>query len=210
MSTSRGKAGLCERGKAALGTRGGCSTCSQAQGPILALHPLQNEDTKQFSHHGLEPDCCCAAESCQHPPATSVTWMQILGVNPWIWLHSLSLGFLHQRRASSSRNNHQAQLATHSSLLAIPTSPSLSPQIPEAPRDDPGGATSIFSRVGARHCTRLGEIIGSGRAGGGEGKCLCAGEQRRPSRHASSARCGAGMRGRETRGRAGVSQLPAQ
>lgn len=52
-----------------------------------------------------------------------------------------------------------------------------------------------------------------GQAGGGEGKSFCAGEQRRPSRHASSARCGAGQRGmlgREARGRAGVSQLPAQ
>lgn len=55
--------------------------------------------------------------------------------------------------------------------------------------------------------------MGSGRAGGGEGECLCAGEQGRPSRHASSARCGAGLRGmraREARGQGGVSQLPAQ
>lgn len=182
--------------------------------PVPALHSLQNEDKKPFSHHNLEPGYCCATGSCQHPPATLLPGCKFWGQVPWIWSHSLSLGLLHQPTgSSSSRNNHQAQLATGSSLLAIPTSPSLSPQIPDVLWDDPGGAASIFSRVGARHWTRLGEITGSGRAGGGEGKCLCAGEQRRPSRHASSARCGAGLRGmlgREARGRGGVSQLPAQ
>lgn len=200
-----------------LGTRGGCSTCTQAQGPILAL-PLpctlckmrikSNFPTTAWS---LATAVLQGHASIHLPPLTPGCkfWGQV----PWIWLHSLSLGLLLQTTAGGSRNNHQAQLATRSSLLAIPTSPALSPQIPSPPWDDPGGAASIFSRVGARHWTWLGEIIGSGRAGGGEGKCLCAGEQRRPSRHASSARCGAGLRGmlgRETRGRSGVSQLPAQ
>lgn len=50
-----------------------------------------------------------------------------------------------------------------------------------------------------------------GRAGGGEGKSFCAGEQRRPSRHASSARCGAGLRGTLGReARAGVGSASCQ
>lgn len=144
--------------------------------PLCALHPLQNEKKKQFSHHSSGLCCCCAAGAL--PASASVTWMQILGVN----LLDLVAQPLAQPGAPAPTRSHQQQeYLSGFCLLAIPPAS----QAPKSPR--PLGMDQVVPHLFLGGGSSASDPAGrnnqepEARAGGGEGKCLCAGERRLPS-----------------------------